>query len=168
MSKTTQEEVEHRTGLSLAEGQQIATEVVERLMPYCERIEVAGSIRRRKPVVNDVDIVLIPSDSVKLVDAIRGPGNAGAADPKILRFLHKNVAIDVYIATRQSWATLLLIRTGSRENNIRLASRAKVKGWTLKANGEGLLNQNGMRIAGDTETSIFNALGLNYQKPEDR
>jgi DNA polymerase/3'-5' exonuclease PolX len=167
MSKATPEVI-HRTELSLADGKQIAIEVIERIRPFCERIEVAGSIRRQRPVVNDVDIVVIPSDLIGLVDRIRGPGNSGAADVKILHFLHKNVAIDIYIASHQSWATLLLIRTGSREHNIALAARAKTKGWQLKANGEGLLNEGGMRIAGDTEYSIYSALGMQYLKPEQR
>jgi len=167
MSKATPE-VTHHTGLSLADGQQIAREVIEMIRPFCERIEVAGSIRRQRPVVNDVDIVVIPSDLVGLVERIRGPGNSGAAEVKILHFLHKNVAIDIYIASHASWATLLLIRTGSRENNIRLAARAKARGWQLKASGEGLLNEAGQRIAGDNELSIFATLGLPYQKPEQR
>ncbi len=149
MSKNTPE-VTHRAGLSLADGKQIAAEVIEMIKPFCERIEVAGSIRRLRPVVNDVDIVVIPSNLVALVDRIRGPGNYGAAEVKILHFLYKNVAVDIYIADQESWATLLLIRTGSREHNIHLAARAKTKGWQLKANGEGLLNEGGMRIAGDT------------------
>ncbi len=50
----------------------------------------------------------------------------------------------------------------------RLCSRAKDMGWHLAASGDGLFNENGQRIAGDTEISIYNALGLPYQRPEER
>lgn len=51
------------------------------------------------------------------------------------------IGIDIYVATPETWATLLLIRTGSKENNIRLCSLAKRKGWHLKANGDGLFDE---------------------------
>ncbi len=76
--------------------------------------------------------------------------------------------VDLYVATPETWATLLLIRTGSVDNNIRLCSLAQSKGWQLRANGAGLFNTTGERIAGDTEESIYKMLGLTYQKPEER
>jgi len=76
--------------------------------------------------------------------------------------------IDIYFASPATWATLLLIRTGSAENNIRLATLAKKKGWHLAASGDGLFDENDQRIAGDTEISIYKALGLPFQPPEKR
>ncbi|MBA7714607.1 hypothetical protein ES703_123634 [subsurface metagenome] len=46
--------------------------------------------------------------------------------------------------------------------------RAKIRGWRLAASGDGLFNEKGERIAGDTEESIYKALGLPYQPPERR
>ena len=63
---------------------------------------------------------------------------------------------------------MLLIRTGSKENNIKLASIAKRQRWHLKANGDGLFNERGERVAGDTEESIYQALAIPYQEPEER
>jgi len=60
--------------MDLEKAKAIADEVVRRLGPYCTKIEVAGSIRRRKPWVKDVDIVLIPSDSWNLSQQVRGLG----------------------------------------------------------------------------------------------
>lgn len=80
----------------------------------------------------------------------------------------EHIALDLYIATPATWSTLLLISTGSKENNIRLATMAKRKGWHLAADGQGLINEAGTRIAGDTEHSIYQALGIPYQEPEER
>jgi len=154
--------------MELERAQKIANEVLWRLAPYCKKIEVAGSIRRRKPVVNDIDIVLIPSDLWYLNQAIISLGLATLAGDKLKRVTYNGTQVDVYYATEQTWATLLLIRTGSKESNIRLASLAKKKGWHLAASGDGLFNGNWRRIAGDTEESIYEALDLPWQRPEER
>lgn len=80
----------------------------------------------------------------------------------------KDIDLDVYFATEEIWATLLLIRTGSKKSNIRLATAAKRKDWRLAASGDGLFNEDNERIAGDTEQSIFEALGIHYLEPWER
>lgn len=154
--------------MELGRAQRIASEVIKRLSPYCSRIEVAGSVRRKKPWVNDVDLVLIPSDLWNLHHEIMGLGQVRMSGNKIMRVMVGSTQVDFYIASEETFATLLLIRTGSAENNIRLATLAKKKGWHLAASGDGLFNENGERIAGDSEESIYEALGLPYQRPEER
>jgi DNA polymerase (family 10) len=95
-------------------------------------------------------------------------GQLKMSGQKIMRVMIGNTQVDIYIADETTWATLLLIRTGSKDSNIRLCSLAKKKGWHLAASGDGLFNETGERIAGDTEESIFKALGLPFQRPEDR
>lgn len=154
--------------MQLEKAKTIANEVVKRLSPYCQRIEVTGSVRRQKPVVNDIDIVLIASDHWNLSREIKGLGPAKVSGEKLHRTSYNGVQIDIYFATDETWATLLLIRTGSKESNIRLATLAKKKGWHLAVSGDGLFNEKGERIAGDSEESIYAALGLPYLKPEKR
>jgi len=153
--------------IELERAQRIAATVVKRLSPYCQ-IEVVGSVRRKKATVNDIDFVLIPSDLWNLHHEIKGIGQVRMSGNKIMRVMAGSVQVDLYFADEKTWATLLLIRTGSAENNIRLCSRAKEMGWRLHADGSGLFNEKGERIAGDTEISIYNALGLPYQCPEER
>lgn len=154
--------------IMLERAQKIAGEVVKRLSPYCSRIEVAGSVRRKKPWVNDIDFVLVPSDLWNLHHEIIGMGQVRMSGNKIMRVMVGSTQIDIYFASEETWATLLLIRTGAAENNIRLASLAKNRGWHLAASGDGLFDESGQRIAGDSEESIYGALGLPYQKPEER
>ncbi|MBA7597916.1 hypothetical protein ES703_04924 [subsurface metagenome] len=157
-----------RGKIALERAQRIAEEVVKRLAPYCKRIEVAGSIRRKKPWVNDVDLVLIPHDLWDLHSELTKLGQLKMSGKKILRVIAGSTQIDLYVADEETWATLLLIRTGSAENNIRLASLAKKRGWHLAASGDGLFNEHEERIAGDTEESIYSALRLPFQEPEER
>ena len=152
----------------LETAQRLAETVKKRLAPYCSRIEVAGSVRRRKPRVKDIDFVLIPSDHWNFNQEVKNLGERRAAGGKLIRVISGAYQIDLYIATPETWATLFLIRTGSAENNIRLCTRARELDMSLHADGSGLLNARGERIAGDTEQSIFNALGLKYQEPWER
>lgn len=154
--------------IELERAQKIAREVVKRLSPYCQRIEVAGSVRRKKPQVNDIDLVLIPNDLWNFHAEVMKMGQLKMSGSKILRLMSGNIQIDIYIADEQTWATLLLIRTGSAGNNIRLATLAKKKGWHLAASGDGLFDEKNERIAGDSEQSIYQALGVKYQEPKER
>jgi len=157
------------SAIALERAQKVAEAIVEQLRPYCSRPpEVVGSIRRKKPWVNDVDLVLIPNDLWGLHAELVKLGQVKMSGSKIVRVMYGSIQIDVYIADEQTWATLLLIRTGSKENNIRLATLAKKRGWHLAASGDGLFNETGERIAGDTEQSIYEALDLRYQAPEER
>jgi len=154
--------------MELERAQKIADAVVKRLAPHCSRIEVAGSIRRKKPQVNDIDLVLIPQDPWSLHGELMKLGQLKMSGKKIVRVIVGSTQVDLYIAEPETWATLLLIRTGSKENNIRLATLAKNKGWHLAASGDGLFDGTGKRIAGDSEESIYEALGLAYQEPWER
>lgn len=154
--------------MELEKAKTIAGIVVEAIKPYCDRIEVAGSIRRQRPNPKDIDLVVIPNDRWNLDLALMRMGNYKMSGMKIARVDMDGSQVDIYFADKETWATLLLIRTGSKESNIRLATLAKKRGWQLKASGEGLLNEMGERIAGDSERSIFEALGLEYQEPWER
>jgi DNA polymerase/3'-5' exonuclease PolX len=163
--------------MRLEEAKPIAERVKETLAPYCERVEIAGSIRRAKSTVNDIDIVLIekPEAALMMTSLFSSMGVVKTNGPKIKRLYlgyhlspEDHLTLDIYIATPATWATLLLIRTGSKENNIRLCSLARSKGWHLEASGEGLFDEEANRIAGDTEESIYEALGIHYQDPCDR
>jgi len=154
--------------LELESAISIAHEVVKKLSPHCDRIEVAGSIRRIKTFVNDIDLVLITSDRDAVDSVLMQLGKMKMSGLKIARVQMESITLDVYYATPETWATLLLIRTGSKESNIRLASTAKRMGWHLAASGDGLFDGLGRRIAGDTEESIYRALRLPYQQPWER
>lgn len=154
--------------IELERAQKIAGEVLKRLAPYCSRIEVAGSVRRKRPWVNDIDWVLIPKDLWGFNAELMKLGQMKMSGKKIMRVMVGSTQVDIYIADEATWATLLLIRTGSTENNIRLATLAKKRGWHLAASGDGLFDETGRRIAGESEESIYRALDLRYQQPWER
>lgn len=151
-------------------AEKVAAAVVRRLSPYCHRIEVAGSIRRRRPRVNDIDIVLIPKDPWNLHHEILGlckPHQPKMSGSKIMRITVNGIDIDIYFTDDKAWGMILLVRTGSTDHNIYLASRAKKLGLHFSV-ARGVEDAKGEVIASRTEEEIFAALGLDYLPPERR
>lgn len=154
----------------------LAEDVVSELTPLCEKIEIAGSIRRERPLVNDIDIVCIPKflqlDAIKerlelLAKPARATVTGGDRYLKLSSF--KGIQVDVYIADAQTWATLLLVRTGSKQHNIKLAQRAREVGYKLNADGHGLTwISKDVNVPVHTEEQIFKELGLAYKEPRER
>jgi DNA polymerase (family 10) len=126
-------------------------------------------------LVHDLDLVCVPVNQGSFIGALQSLGHIKIGGQKLLRCQLPETSLDIYIATRESWATILLIRTGSKEHNIMMCSLAKQKGMKLHADGTGLFRVTFIggeskeeRIAGDTEESIFQALGMAYKEPERR
>lgn len=148
----------------------IAMTIQEKLKDCCSQIEIAGSIRRRKEFCHDIDMVCIPSNQGQLLYQLQSLGKITMGKQKLIRVDlngHAGFPLDLYIATPEIWSTLLLIRTGSKEHNIYLCRLALQRGMKLHADGTGLYKGD-QRIAGDTEASIFEALGIRYKEPGER
>ena len=166
-------------GLERAEVEPLASKIVSSIDSYCIRVEVAGSIRRRKDTVNDIDLVVEPKSQswIKLIKEIRrqfkavtekqGDKLATLYVPFASKLGQGHVQVDLYRASKSTWGILLLIRTGSAEYNIYLAKLAIRKGYHL-AYSKGLLNEKGKVIASKTERDVFQALELDYIPPQDR
>ncbi len=94
-----------------------------------------------------------------------------ASGQELLRctFLGDGFQVDIYRARPETWGVILLVRTGSKEHNVKLCTLARSKGLKLSAS-EGLVTQGGFGqiIASRTEEEIFTALGLEYVEPSNR
>jgi len=159
----------HRLGYAT----EMANRLVALLEPYCERIAVAGSIGRKRPEVKDIDLVIIPHSLSGLGIMLLRYGEILTkkrldSKTRIIKYRFHGIAVEIYIANPQTWPMLLLVRTGSVSHNQMLAMRARRMGLKFKANGEGILDDEGKRISGDTEESIFEVLGMKYVPPEER
>ena len=135
---------------------------------FCDRIAVAGSIRRKKIEVRDVDLVLIPKPLLwpRIIATLQRKMDATVvkSGKVVAQLTIGGVNVDLYSATEETWEPLLLIRTGSAQHNIKLSMRALRMGMKLTHSG---LTKNG-KILASTERGIFEALGLEYVPPEER
>jgi len=145
----------------------IAESVKKKIAPYSKRIEIAGSIRRKTPSPNDIDIVVIPGkDMQKLKDTITSLGEKIAGGEKRIDLVVDGVKVNIYFAEPENWGAMLLRWTGPFGGNIGLSVKAKKKGWKLSQYG--LTDENGNLIASKTEEEIYNALDLPWKPPELR
>jgi DNA polymerase (family X) len=155
-----------------------ATKSADELIPYLaeggglEKIEAAGSLRRGKETVGDLDLL------------VTGPGAANALErfvshPKAHGVLGKGpnkasiqygldgLQVDLRALAHESYGAAMQYFTGSKEHNIVLRSRAQKLGLTL--NEYGLFRvDNEQRVAGETEEQVYEALGLRWIPPELR
>jgi DNA polymerase (family X) len=157
--------------LDIVNSQALALRVQGAISPLCDRFQLVGSIRRKKASVGDIDFVIIATDENwgKLVKSLKIP-KAICAGPSVIKanfpYEDKLFQVDFYRATEQTFGIQMLIRTGSADHNMFLASHAISMGFRLKYS-EGLLKDEEV-IAGHTEDSVFEALGLLCPKPEER
>ena len=160
--------------LDLEEAQRTAAVVKAVVKAQCELIEVAGSIRRQKSIVHDIDFVVIAKSDMewqKINEKLRllkaKPNCSG--NSVIKAFVPCNgglFQVDFYRAKPSTFGIHLLVRTGSADHNMWLAGHAFSKGMRLKYS-EGLI-KDGVAIAGETEQGVFDALCLPYTLPTQR
>ena len=164
-------EPEVLSSLELKKAQGLSEEIAQSIGGLCNRVEIVGSIRRKKLTVGDIDFVVNASDCnwCKIVQSLKRTQVICAGNNLIkLNYPYENSRFqtDFYRATEQTFGIQTLIRTGSAEHNMWLAGVAISKGFRLKYS-EGLLKDNAV-VAGDTEESVFSALGLPTPAPEQR
>lgn len=100
----------------------LTKEIVAYLSPYCKRIEIAGSVRRKSLEVNDIDLVII-QDSYKLLqyllsrESIQDEINIRSVDlkagPKHRQIRYQGNKIELWFASEDNFGLIYLIRTGS-------------------------------------------------------
>ena len=160
--------------LALEEAEKLANQVKSAVAVHCDQIEIAGSIRRQKPFVHDIDFVAVAksdtewkmiSEELKRMKAKQNW--SGSSIIKAYLPLQNGLfQVDFYRAKPSTFGIHLLIRTGSAEHNMWLAAYAISKGMRLKYS-QGLIKDD-TAIAGKTEKEVFDALSLAYPLPSER
>ena len=155
-------------------AQTLGKAILTILSKHMKPCALVGSVRRKKEFCRDLDFVGVasPKDFDKAFRAVKKEFKTEikVKGDKVTRFLIDadvgRVQVDLYNATPETFGIHKLIRTGSAEHNMWLASFAISLGFRLKYS-EGLMRL-GLVCAGDTEESVFEALGLPCPKPEER
>lgn len=137
---------------------------------YALEVVAAGSYRRKKETVGDIDILAISNESKKLinhfinfkeVDYIYAQGPT-----KAMVRLKNGLDVDLRVVSEESFGAALAYFTGSKDHNVALRELAIKKG--LKLNEYGLFDKSGKMIAGRSEKDIYSSLGLQWIPPEIR
>jgi len=159
--------------LTLDEAKELAKKIC--FTEHCfEELQVVGSIRRQKPIVRDIDFVVISNEWQNLGKQLIAKLDAleTMKGDKIKRFLVPTdkgaVQADFYRTTPKTWGVYMLIRTGSAEHNVWLAKLALKNHMQLRYSVGLVELPKGNVIASDCEEDIFRSLGLDYINPTQR
>src|SRR5438270_3554969 len=163
----------------LDEADAVAQKLVEHLaaVPGVEKVTPAGSLRRGRETVGDLDILVTGKASVNgnqrdaLIEKILlFPGILqvlAKGENKISFKLRNGMQIDVRLLPPDSFGAAMQYFTGSKTHNVSLRQRALKMGLTLNEYGLATVEGN-RRVAGKTEAEIYSKLGLDYIAPELR
>jgi DNA polymerase (family X) len=166
--------VQQRMPLAIAE--KIGKKLLEdlRKLPGVQKAELAGSIRRKKETIGDIDIVVLAETRYrkKIADLFiqQHPADKILARGKTkisLVLKQEQVQVDIRLVHDYEYGAAMLYSTGSKEHNIKLRRIAQARGY--KINEYGIFNaKTDVRVAGATEEEMYKFLRLKYIPPENR
>ncbi len=151
----------------------LAEEIVTRLSQVkgIQRIQYAGSLRRMKETVGDIDILAISTDPEKVMDAFVSlpivQDIFAKGETKSSVMTRQGIQVDVRVVEPDAFGAALAYFTGSKAHNIRLREMARKKGLKISEYGV-FKDRTGRRIAGKKEEEIYGVLKLPFIVPELR
>lgn len=176
--------------IDLLSAESLAINVKNHISSIMSKVEIAGSIRRRKPIVGDIEIVGIPEDRkqlIKLLDSIGQhikPGVSGVipwtpkTTAKYLRIrLNEGINLDVFLGTTENWGGLFMMRTGSAiglDGNPFTGFIPGIFSRFKKLSKGGRMTNcmptmpSGEQLLVTSEQDFFNILEMNFVPPEER
>jgi DNA polymerase (family 10) len=154
----------------LLEAMILAQEIKDYFSSRGITVEFAGSLRRGKSTVGDLDMLSLDEKS----------GDAFFKYPRLDRIIERGttrssvvlrngVQVDLRVVKKEEYGAALLYFTGSKDHNVELRRQAIERGWKL--NEYGIFQEEdgeARRVAGETETEVYAKLGLAYIEPEMR
>jgi DNA polymerase/3'-5' exonuclease PolX len=176
----------------------LARELMTLFADVCERVEIAGSIRRKKVMCSDIELVIIPKirhgglfeettagsginlqfervrelvASGVLADRL-DKNDRPARGERFQRMLFKGIPVDLFcVLPPAQWGVVFMIRTGPAEFNKRVVTPWAEGGKVLSAGlsfSEGQLIDRKRPVSTPEEIDVFRAIGLKWIEPEDR
>lgn len=166
--------------IPLDEAEKIARKYVDLLAPYCRRIEIAGSIRRRKVEVGDIEIVAEPLPITDLFGSANGYCDPSLPLPAIKNgqrykqyVLPEGLTLDLFIVLPPAqWGVILALRTGSAEFSRKLVTGKRYGGFLpsdcVVKDGAVRHIKTGEIVPTPEEADFLSLCGLGWIIPEER
>ncbi len=166
----------HHERMPMPQALQLAEEIVAKLKAskLCGKLEIAGSLRRRKETTGDIDILATAKNPQKLIDFfVKLPGVdrvLAKGETKASVHLDMGLDADLRVVDENVFGAALHYFTGSKDHNISIRKLGIKKGLTISEYGvyEGTAEKKGKLRASKTEEDIYKAVGLPYIEPELR
>lgn len=159
--------------MSLGVALPIATEIINKLklLPEVKKISYAGSLRRMKETIRDIDILVTSTKPKRIMETFvslpRAREILAHGETKSSILLKDGIQVDVRVVEPECFGAALLYFTGSKAHNIHLRRLANKMGYKISEYGI-FKEKTERRIAGKEEDDIYKILGLAYIPPELR
>lgn len=147
-------------------------------LPQAQNGVIAGSIRRGRPTIGDVDILIAGNDAAPIMEKFVNMDDVarilGHGETKSSVELHSGLQVDVRVLPEQRWGTALQYFSGSQQHNIRVREIAREQGYSLNEDAlrpldaDGNLKDESEYLYCETEEKVYEAIGLQWVPPELR
>lgn len=151
----------------------IATEIINKLkaLPEIDKINYAGSLRRMKETIRDIDILVTSNKPERIMETFvslpRVKEVLAHGETKSSVFLKDGIQVDIRVVEPECFGAALLYFTGSKAHNIHLRKMANEMGYKISEYGI-FKQKSDRRVAGKEECDVYKVLGLTYIPPELR
>jgi len=153
----------------------IADELIEVLRPHCLKIEIAGSVRRKKEQVKDIEICIVPENPNKAFNELgkfllkqNKNFKYNKNGDRYKQFRYKDCQVDLFIAKPDNWGIIFLMRTGSAAFSTHvLATWKKVSGGGESMQGY-LYTKDNKVVYTYEEADVFKLCKMDFVEPELR
>ncbi len=177
--------------MKLSQAKEIADKWLDYLAPACTRIEIAGSVRREKPEVKDIELVAVPlihqeedlfggpGEKVNILETLIGGLKRGKGFRSIVKdgprykqiVLNEGINLDLFIVLPPAeWGVLFLIRTGPADFSKKLVTSRRAGGLlpsNLKVK-DGAVWRGIDKLPTPEERDVFRLLDMAYTEPRER
>lgn len=186
--------VNHKKRYHREDALKVARELQAMLAPACERIAIVGSLRRGKAEVHDAELLFVPRYSerpedmfssrvVDVADEVcekllkdgvlaKRPNVNGhfawGESNKLAIHVASGMPVDLFATQPNRWYVSLVIRTGSKDTNLRLTTGAMKLGRKLNAYGTGVTMPDGSVVPAHSEEHVFWLCNVPYIPPDKR
>lgn len=148
-----------------------ANQIVHQLKKNVDKIELAGSLRRKKETIGDIDILAVSPTPQKVMEVFTRMENVVKVVEKGVQSssvrLDNGIQVDLRVMKAENFGSALQYFTGSKDHNITLRKVAIKKGYKLSEYGL-FKGKGNNRIAGESEEEIYGALDMQWIPPEMR
>lgn len=154
----------------------VAGDFLKKTRDLYARVQLAGSLRRKRPVVHDIDFAVIPKGKdfaawkdrvTKRVESI--DGSVITFGEVISNFLYKGVQVNLFICPGPtSWGVTLMWATGPKGHTIGMTIKARDRGLLINSKGLWTRKEPHKLISARTEREVGRMLGWTYKPPEER
>jgi DNA polymerase (family X) len=148
----------------------VAETLLERLrsIPGVRKADFAGSLRRMRETIGDVDILVAADDPASVMDSFTGSGSVdrvlARGETKASVLTRDALQVDLRVVPQDAWGAAMIYFTGSKAHNIRIRELAVRAGFKL--NEYGLFEaSSGDLLAAETEEQVYGRLGMSYIEP---